>query len=98
MTATMAVGLEYGYRSKGADVYAGDGTPDPTPLEIGTTQRRHRLGIGLWYRTTPMVGAGLAGFPVEIAFLWSTSIAGSGGTTPDSNLLTASFRVPVHLF
>lgn len=95
---TLSLGLEYLWERKGEDVYVGEGVPDPAPLSRETELRRHRLGIGAWYRTTPRFAAGIARFPVELAFVWQTSLAGSGGSTPASGVVTAGLRIPVRLF
>ena len=98
LNETLSLGIEYRWRSKGEDAYSGDGVPDPSPLGAGTGQTRHRLGIGGWYRTTPRYLAGIANFPVEISVVWQGSIAGSGGLTPASDIMTFSLRVPLQLF
>ena len=95
---TLSFGLEYLWDRKGEDVYSGDGAPDPASLSRETGLRRHRLGIGAWYRTTPRFAAGLSRLPIELAIVWQTSVAGSGGSTPASGLVTTSLRVPVRLF
>jgi len=98
LNETMALGLEYRWRSKGDDTYAGEGIPDPSPLSAGTGGTRHRLGIGAWYRTTPRYLAGIANFPVEMSLVWQGSISGGGGRTPASDIMTFSLRVPIQLF
>ncbi|MEJ2483741.1 MAG: hypothetical protein P8049_11685 [Gemmatimonadota bacterium] len=98
LNETLSLGLEYRWRSKGEDSYTGAGGPDPSPLGAGTGQTRHRLGIGGWYRTTPRYLAGIANFPVELALIWQGSIAGGGGMTPASDIVTFSLRVPLQLF
>lgn len=98
LNETLSLGIEYRWRSKGEDVYSGEGTPDPAPLGAGTSQTRHRLGIGGWYRTTPRYLAGIANFPVELSLVWQGSIAGGGGMTPASDIVTFSLRVPLQLF
>jgi hypothetical protein len=98
LNEALSLGIEYRWRSKGEDAYSGEGLPDPTPLGTGTGQTRHRLGIGGWYRTTPRYLAGIANFPVEIALVWQGSIAGGGGMTPASDIMTFSLRVPLQLF
>ena len=95
---SMALGLEYRWRNKGEDAYTGDGAPEPSPLAAGTGGSRHRLGIGAWYRTTPRYLAGIANFPVELSLVWQGSIAGGGGRTPASDIMTFSLRVPIQLF
>lgn len=98
LNETLSLGIEYRWRSKGSDVYSGEGAPDPAPLGAGTGQTRHRLGIGGWYRTTPRYLAGIANFPVELSLVWQGSIAGGGGMTPASDIMTFSLRVPLQLF
>ncbi len=98
LSETIALGLEYQWFDKGEDAYAGEGLPDPSPLALESSRSRHQLGIGAWYRTTPRYAAGLARLPVELALTWQTSIAGSGGQTPASGVMTFSMRVPIQLF
>lgn len=98
LNETIALGLEYRWRSKGEDTFTGEGAPDPTPLDAGTGGTRQRLGIGAWYRTTPRYLAGIANFPVEMSLVWQGSIAGGGGRTPASDIMTFSLRVPIRLF
>jgi hypothetical protein len=98
MNETMSLGIEYKWRSKGSDEYTGDGVPDPSPLASESSQTRHRLGIGAYYRTTPRFAAGIANFPIEMSIVWQGSIAGGGGLTPASDIMTLNLRVPVQLF
>lgn len=98
LNETMALGLEYRYRSKQSDEYSGTGLPDPSPLDRETSQTRQRLGVGAYYRTTPRHAAGLANFPVELSLVWQGSIAGGGGQTPASDVMTFNIRVPFQLF
>ena len=98
MNETMSLGIEYKWRSKGSDEYSGDGLPDPSPLASESSQSRHRLGIGAYYRTTPRFAAGIANFPMELSVVWQGSIAGGGGQTPASDIMTLNLRVPIQLF
>lgn len=98
LSESIALGLEYRWRSKGEDTFTGEGAPDPSPLDAGTGGTRQRLGIGAWYRTTPRYLAGIANFPVEMSLVWQGSIAGGGGRTPASDIMTFSLRVPIRLF
>jgi len=98
LNETMSLGLEYRYGSKQSDEYTGTGLPDPSPLDSETSQTRQRLGVGAYYRTTPRYAAGLANFPVELSLVWQGSIAGRGGQTPASDVLTLNIRVPIQLF
>jgi hypothetical protein len=98
MNETMSLGIEYKWRSKGTDQYTGEGAPDPSPLATESSQNRHRLGIGGYYRTTPRFAAGIASFPIEMSIVWQGSIAGGGGQTPASDIMTLNLRVPIQLF
>lgn len=98
MNETISLGLEYKWRSKGSDEYTGEGVPDPSPLASESSQSRHRLGIGAYYRTTPRFAAGIANFPLEMSIVWQGSIAGGGGQTPASEIMTFNVRVPLQLF
>ena len=98
MNETISLGIEYKWRSKGSDEYSGDGVPDPSPLASESSQSRHRLGIGAYYRTTPRFAAGIANFPMELSIVWQGSIAGGGGQTPASDIMTLNLRVPIQLF
>jgi hypothetical protein len=98
MNETISLGIEYNWRSKGSDEYSGDGLPDPSPLANESSQSRHRLGIGAYYRTTPRFAAGIANFPMELSIVWQGSIAGGGGQTPASDIMTLNLRVPIQLF
>lgn len=95
----LSLAVEYTYWRKGSDAYeVVDGNLDVTPLAVETSQRLHRLGIGAYYRTTRLFAAGRSGIPIDLAFVWETSIAGSGGQTPAASVTSASARVPLKLF
>ena len=98
MNETISLGIEYKWRSKGSDEYSGDGVPDPSPLASESSQSRHRLGVGAYYRTTPRFAAGIANFPMELSIVWQGSIVGGGGQTPASDIMTLNLRVPIQLF
>lgn len=105
----MALGLEYGFWRKGADAYRllqdVPGVADAGPLELETRETRHRLGIGVFYR--PGEGRRPRGeegerpeedrddpLPWRLGLVLQWSVAGSGGQTPASQLLMATFRIP----
>ena len=99
LTEAMALAVEYTFWNKGNDVYqATSGGVDASPLNAETSQTRHMLGIGAYYRTTRLFAAGRAGMPIDLAFLWQTAISGSGGQTPALGVVTLSIRVPIQLF
>ncbi len=98
MNETISLGIEYKWRNKGSDEYTGEGLPDPSPLASESSQTRHRLGVGAYYRTTPRFVAGLANFPLEMSLVWQGSIAGGGGQTPASDIMTFNVRLPIQLF
>lgn len=99
LTEAMSLAVEYTFWNKGDDVYqATSGGVDASPLNAETSQTRHMLGIGAYYRTTRLFAAGRAGMPIDLAFLWQTAISGSGGQTPALGVVTLSIRVPIQLF
>lgn len=100
MNRSIAIGAEYAYWRKEADRYTllsaadGDGPADAAPLAVESTERRHRLGVGVHYRaagedTSPRAR------PVELSFLYQAPVAGSGGQTPVSHVASFRVRVPV---
>ncbi len=96
----LSLAVEYTYWNKQADGYAlsGAGRADAGPLALETREKRHRLGIGVYYRTTARYTAGLSDVPVELAIIYQPSVGGSGGRTPVSEVFTASLRVPLSPF
>jgi hypothetical protein len=99
LAEAMSLAIEYTYWNKKGDSYeAATGGVDATPLGVETSQTRHLLGIGAYYRTTRLFAAGRSGMPIDVAFLWQTAISGSGGQTPAAGVVTVSARVPVQLF
>jgi hypothetical protein len=99
LTEAMSLAVEYTFWNKGSDVYqATSGGVDASPLNTETSQTRHMLGIGAYYRTTRLFAAGRAGVPIDLAFLWQTAISGSGGQTPALGVVTLSIRLPMQLF
>ena len=99
LTEAMSLAVEYTFWNKGNDVYqATSGGVDASPLNVETSQTRHMLGIGAYYRTTRLFAAGRAGVPIDLAFLWQTAISGSGGQTPALGVVTLSIRLPIQLF
>ncbi|MCK5482344.1 MAG: hypothetical protein KAJ13_01525 [Gemmatimonadetes bacterium] len=99
LAEAMSLAIEYTFWNKKSDTYEiSSGGVDASPLELETSQTRHSLGIGAYYRTTRLFAAGRAGLPIDLAVLWQTSIAGSGGQTPSAGVLTVSARVPIQLF
>lgn len=99
LAEAMSLAIEYTFWNKKSDTYeVSSGGVDASPLELETSQTRHSLGIGAYYRTTRLFAAGRSGLPIDLAVLWQTSIAGSGGQTPSASVLTVSARVPMQLF
>jgi len=99
LAEALSLAIEYTFWNKKSDTYeVSSGGVDASPLELETSQTRQSLGIGAYYRTTRLFAAGRAGLPIDLAVLWQTSIAGSGGQTPSAGVLTVSARVPIQLF
>lgn len=95
----LSLGAEYRYWHKGADSYSlVQGPGDASPLEEGTEQTRHRLGVGVFYRSRrPEPGEDPESVP-EFGFVHQTAVAGSGPTTPSAGLTTVYVRFPVGVF
>lgn len=102
MNRALSIGGEYSFWRKEADRYGlvssgnGDGRPDVSPLALESTERRHRLGIGVHYRA---VGGDPSpdDRPVELSFLYQAPVGGSGGQTPASQITSFRIRVPMGL-
>lgn len=96
----LSLGVEYSMWNKQADGYSGTqgSTIETGPLSQETKETRHRLGVGVFYRTTTRHALGLSSLPIELAFIYQTAVAGSGGRTPVSETVTGSLRVPVRIF
>jgi hypothetical protein len=96
----LAIGAEYSFWDKGSDEYqllAGS-VPTAEPLEVETSQTRHMLGFGIFYRTQDLWEVGRTSLPVEISLIYQTSIAGSGGQTPAGDRVTVYLRLPFKVF
>ncbi len=96
----LAIGAEYSYWNKGSDEYqllAGS-VATAEPLEVETSQTRHMLGVGVFYRTQDLWEVGRTGLPVEVSLIYLTSVAGSGGQTPAGDRVTVYLRLPFKVF
>lgn len=100
MNRSISIGAEYSYWRKEADRYAlvsgpDDDLPeDAEPLAVESAERRHRLGVGVHYRAVgDSTSAGDR--PVEVSFLYQAPVAGAGGQTPVSRIVSFRLRVPV---
>lgn len=95
----LSLGAEYRYWHKGADSYTlAQGPGDASPLAEGTEQTRHRLGVGVFYRSRrPEEGEDPESVP-EFGFVHQSAVAGSGPTTPSAGLTTLFVRFPVDVF
>ena len=99
LAEALSLAVEYTFWNKGDDSYETvDGGVDAAPLTLETSETRHTLGIGAYYRTSRLFAAGRSGIPVDLAFVWETAISGSGGQTPAGSVVTASARIPFKLF
>lgn len=96
---SLSLGAEYSFWRKEPDRFAlessdSDGVRDASPLAVESSERRHRLGVGVRYRAVgDSTTAGDR--PVELAFLFQVPVAGSGGQTPVSQLTSVRIRIPV---
>lgn len=78
----------YRFRSQGSDVLEViSGQPDVIPQSLDLIARRgegteHRVGLGLTVSTISAYAAGRIGLPLDISYVHSRSVAGSGMGTP----------------
>lgn len=96
----LSVGGEYGFWRKGSDTYellaGAEAVPSAEPLAVESRERRHRLGVGVFYH--PGAGGDGAGSAWQMGFVFQTALSGSGGQTPASQFVLATFRAPMRLF
>ena len=112
LTQGFAIGAEYGLWSKATDRYdfafqddtGGPGVIDPALLELETRQTRHRVGFSLFYDIGRAATRDeLQGAPREarsgwrLGFTAQRAIAGSGGQTPASSLVSAQIQIPLRI-
>ena len=109
LNETITLGLEYDYFRLGDASYTLDeplpDVPDASPLELESSQTRHRIGIGLTYdlsdardRDALVSGARPVGPPWRFGISIRRAVSGSGGRTPASFRYGAEFRVPIAIF
>jgi hypothetical protein len=100
LNQVIAFGLEYNYWNKGNDSYEliSGSVSSGEPLEIKTSETRHMLGGGIFYRTQDLWEDGRTSLPVEIVLMYVTSIGGSGGQTPAGDRMTVYVRFPARVF
>lgn len=94
-TKWMSFAVDYTFWTKGSDSYQvvdGEAGIDPSPLELETSQTRHRLGFGILFRLDPDPGLRP---PWLFGFAFRPAIAGSGGRTPAAQIVAVTFRVPI---
>ena len=96
----MALGAEYNFWHKGSDRYTllVGGVPTADPLEVETSQTRHMLGVGAYYRTQDLWEDGRTSLPIEVAIIYQTALTGSGGQTPAYQRFTVYLRLPAKIF
>lgn len=100
-----AIAAHYALRSKQADRYSGTftstdttaGTPlgafDAAILGEGTAARAQIAGFGITYSTLPAVGRGRSWLPIEVSYLHTTTVAGSGGIVPRTRVDQLTLRI-----
>ena len=96
----LALGAEYGFWNKGSDQYeiGSGGAGSAAPLELETSQTRHMLGVGVFFRTQDLWEDGRTSLPIEASLIYQTSLAGSGGQTPAGDRVTVYLRFPFRVF
>jgi hypothetical protein len=92
-SASFALAAHYAMTSKQDDEYTGSFTVpdvpyigtdtfDAAPLGIGTGGRSQRVGFGATYSTLSAYSQRRTALPLEVSFLHTETIAGSGGVIP----------------
>ncbi|MBW2460146.1 MAG: hypothetical protein JRH11_00780 [Deltaproteobacteria bacterium] len=87
---------EYRFFHKGRDEFelvSPNPALDPTVLSIESGMKMHQIGGGLRYDTVTPWMLGEAPHPLELHLRLLTTIAGSGGHTPQSTRIEAGLRV-----
>ena len=102
LSDVISLALEYGFWSKGSDSYTLESTvgdlTDAAALELETSQSRHRLGLGVFYRMAEGTDRENPRSPWLFGFVVQSAIGGSGGQTPVSQLVTVTMRIPIQVF
>lgn len=74
----LALGAEYGFLGKGADLFR-DGGEDVSARVGAGSLTAHRAGLGAWFSTLPSYYAGRTVVPVELSIGYLRTVAGAGG-------------------
>lgn len=101
-----SIGAQYLFRRKGKDVHEGrydvpvseSGlaapiTLDASTLNVETEAVEQRVGVGVTFSTVAAHARGRAGFPIEVQYLNSRTITGSGGAVPKLSIHQVQVRL-----
>jgi len=100
-----SVGAQYLFRHKAEDVFSGtytvtpaeSGLPtaltlDASTLRFETAATEHRAGLGITFSSVAAHSRGKAKLPIEIQYLNSRTITGSGGAVPKLSIHEVQLR------
>ena len=103
-----AAGAQYLYRSKAADRHTGtfaakppvgsEVTLDASVLDAETSERQHRVAVGVSYSTLAANASGRGRLPLEISYQHWWPVSGAGGRTPRAARDVVQLRVYTSLF
>ena len=109
MNDYFAVVTQYSFRHKGEDRYTGrftvpgavtgigDVELDATTLSRETQATEQRVGLGFTFSLQPAAAAGRIRHPIEISYLHSRTIHGSGGNQPKWTMDALQVRITTPL-
>ncbi|HYW51184.1 MAG TPA: hypothetical protein VE861_11275, partial [Gemmatimonadaceae bacterium] len=102
----VSIGAQYLFRRKAEDVHEGrfdvpvgeSGLPAPITLDASTLNleteaMEQRVGLGITFSTVAAHGRGRAKFPVEVQYMNSRTITGSGGAVPKLSVHQVQVRL-----
>ena len=101
-----SIGAQYLFRHKPEDAFSGtytvspaeSGLPSPLTLDastlrLGTAVTEHRAGLGITFSSVAAHARGRAKIPVDIQYLNSRTVYGSGGAVPKLSVHQVQLRV-----
>lgn len=110
LTRQIALVGQVALQDRSADAYAGAFTLDSATTGVGprtfdaailgegTAQRATRVSYGVSYSTMPAWVRGRSRIPAEVAYLHTTTVAGTGGATPRVVTDAITLRIYAPLF
>jgi hypothetical protein len=106
---SFTIAAQYSVTTKQDDAYAGTFTVTDEPfvttdtfdaavLGVATGGRAQRFGFGATYSTLAARARGRAGLPIEVSYLHTSTVAGSGGVVPRVTTDALVLRLYAQLF